>query len=263
MSPPKQKVYVFIVSDATGITAERVISAVLLQFKQLKPVFKRFPYITTKGQVQDILARAQERQGIVIYSLVSPDLRKWLSREKKDRFIYSIDLLGPLLKQMGNLLNMIPVCRPGLLQGLGEESIRLAEAIDFTLKHDDGHGVGDLGKADVIVLGVSRTSKTPTSLYLSCNHALKVANIPIIPNVEPPKKIFVLKRRKVGLTISPERLAFIREKRLKYAGSVDYTDLASIRQELAFCQGIFTRINGLRVIDVTHSSIEEIANNIV
>lgn len=263
MSPPKQKVYVFIVSDATGITAERVISAVLLQFKQIKPVFKRFPYIKTKGQVEDILARAQERQGIVIYSLVSQELRRWLNRKDKNRAICSIDLLGPLLKQMGRLWNMIPACRPGLLQGLDEESIRLAEAIDFTLKHDDGHGVRDLGKADVIVLGVSRTSKTPTSLYLSCNHGLKVANIPIIPNVEPPKKIFSLKRRKVGLTISPERLAFIREKRLKYAGSVDYTDLASIRQELAFCQGIFTRINGLQVIDVTHSSIEEIANNIV
>lgn len=263
MSPPKQKVYVFIVSDATGITAERVISAVLFQFKQIKPVFKRFPYITTKGQVQDVLSRAQERQGIVIYSLVSPELRKWLGEAEKNSAICCIDLLGPLLKQMGKLWNMIPACRPGLLQGLDEESIRLAEAIDFTLKHDDGHGIKDLGRADVIVLGVSRTSKTPTSLYLSCNFGLKVANVPIIPNVEPPGKVFSLKRRKVGLTILPERLAFIREKRLKYAGSIDYTDLASIREELAFCREIFERIHGLQVIDVTHSSIEEIANNIV
>lgn len=263
MSSTKQKVYVFIVSDATGITAERVISAVLLQFKQIKPVFKRFPYITTKGQVEDILAKAQECQGIVIYSLVSPELRTWLSEGEKSGTICGIDLLGPLLKQMGKLWNMIPACRPGLLQGLGEESIRLAEAIDFTLRHDDGHGVKDLGKADLILLGVSRTSKTPTSLYLSCNFSLKVANVPIIPNVEPPKKVFALKRRKVGLMISPERLAFIRERRLKYAGSMDYTDLTSIRQELAFCHGIFERINGLQVIDVTHSSIEEIANSIV
>jgi regulator of PEP synthase PpsR (kinase-PPPase family) len=164
---------------------------------------------------------------------------------------------------MGKLWNMIPACRPGLLQGLGEESVRLAEAIDFTLRHDDGHGVKDLGKADVIVLGVSRTSKTPTSLYLSCNFGLKVANVPIIPHVEPPKKVFTLKRRKVGLTIAAERLAFIRERRLKYAGSMDYTDLARIREELAFCRGIFGRIDGLQMIDVTHSSIEEIANNIV
>ena len=263
MSPPNQKVYVFIVSDATGITAERVISAVLLQFKQITPVFKRFPYITTKGQIEDILARAQERQGIVIYSLVSPDLRKWIRQEEKEKGICSIDLLGPLLKQMGKLWNLIPACRPGLLQGLDEGSIRLAEAIDFTLRHDDGQGIRDLGKADLIVLGVSRTSKTPTSLYLSCNNGLKVANVPIVPEIEPPKKIFTLKRRKVGLTISPERLAFIRHKRLKYAGSTHYTDLPRIREELAYCNDIFKRIDGLKVIDVTHSSIEEIANTIV
>ena len=253
----------FIVSDATGITAERVISAVLFQFKQITPVFKRFPYITTKDQIKDILVRAQERQGIVIYSLVSPDLRKWIQQHEKNKGLYSIDLLGPLLKQMGKLWNLIPACRPGLLQGIDEDSIRLAEAIDFTLRHDDGQGVKDLGKADLIVLGVSRTSKTPTSLYLSCNNAMKVANVPIVPEVAPPKKIFTLKRRKVGLTIAAERLAFIRTKRLKYAGSTHYTDLAGIRQELAYCREIFERIDGLQVIDVTHSSIEEIANKIV
>ncbi len=262
MSPHERKVYVFIVSDATGMTAERVISAVLLQFKQIKPVFKRYPYIKTREQMADILARAEAAGGIVIYSLVSEELRKWLDQEEKKRAIHTIDLLGPLLKRMARHWNMIPAFRPGLLKGLGEESIRLAESIDFTLKHDDGQGVGSLGKADLILLGVSRTSKTPTSLYLSCNNSLKVANVPIIPHVEPPKKVFSLKRRKVGLTIAPERLAFIRERRLKYAGSMDYTDLASIKEELAYCREIFERIEGLKVIDVTNSSIEEIANKI-
>jgi regulator of PEP synthase PpsR (kinase-PPPase family) len=263
MSPPKRKVYVFIASDGTGMTAERVISAVLLQFKQINPILKRFPYIKTKRQMEDILARAEDCDGIVIYSLVSEELRTWLNQEKKKRDICAIDLLGPLLKQMARLWNMIPAFRPGLLKGLGEESIRLAEAIDFTLKHDDGQGVESLGKADLILFGVSRTSKTPTSLYLSCNNGLKVANVPIIPNIEPPKKIFSLKRRKVGLTIAPERLAFIRLKRLKYAGSTDYTDIGRIRKELAYCHGIFEQIEGLQVIDVTHSSIEEIANKIM
>lgn len=263
MSPPKRTVHVFIVSDSTGMTAERAISAVLLQFKKIRPVFKRFPYIKTKGQVESILAQARERQGIVIYSLVSQELRKWLNQEKKKKDVYTIDLLGPLLKRMARLWNMIPAFRPGLLKGLGEESIRLAEAIDFTLRHDDGQAIETLGRADLIIVGVSRTSKTPTSLYLSCNNGLKVANVPIIPYVEPPKKIFTLKRRKVGLTIAPERLAFIRHKRLKYAGSMDYTDLSRIREELHYCQGIFKRIEGLQVIDVTHSSIEEVANKIM
>jgi len=263
MSPPKRKVHVFIVSDATGLTAERVISAVLLQFTQIKPVFKRFPYIKTKEQMVKILARAGESEGIVICSLVSQDLRAWLQQEKRRSQVQIIDLLGPLLSRMSKLWNLIPAFRPGLLKGLGEESIRLAEAIDFTLKHDDGQGVESLGRADLILLGVSRTSKTPTSLYLSCNHSLKVANVPIIADLEPPEKVFTLNRRMVGLTIAPERLAFIRRKRLKYAESEDYADMARIRHELAYCHGVFKKIEGLQIIDVTNSSIEEIANKIV
>ena len=158
---------------------------------------------------------------------------------------------------------MIPAFRPGLLKGLGEESMRLAESIDFTLKHDDGQSINTLGKTDLIILGVSRTSKTPTSLYLSCNNNLKVANVPIILNVQPPKKIFTLKRRKVGFTIAPEKLAFIRQERLKYAGSTDYTDISFIKRELAYSHEIFNQINGLQVVDVTNSSIEEMANKIV
>lgn len=263
MSLLKRKVHVFIVSDATGLTAERVISAVLVQFKQIKPVFKRFPYIKTKEQIEDIFRRAEDFEGIVIYSLVSQELRRWIRGEKRKRSVHTIDLLGPLLERMGRLWNMMPAFRPGLLKGLGEESIRLAEAIDFTLKHDDGQGIETLGKADLIILGVSRTSKTPTSLYLSCNHNLKVANVPIVRNMEPPKKIFSLKRRRVGLTIAAERLAFIREKRLKYAGSTDYLDIASIKKELAHSHEIFSEIDGLEVVDVTNSSIEEIANKIM
>jgi regulator of PEP synthase PpsR (kinase-PPPase family) len=263
MNPPKKKVHVFIVSDATGLTAERVISAVLVQFKLVSPIFQRYPYIKTKEQIERVLARAENLEAIVIYSLVSQELRTWIRTEQRKRDVYAIDVLGPLLERMGKLWNMIPDFRPGLLEGLGEESIRLAESIDFTLRHDDGQGIETLGRADLIILGVSRTSKTPTSLYLSCNHSLKVANVPIIPNVQPPKKIFTLKRRKVGLTIASERLAFIRQKRLKYAGATDYTDMTSIRKELAHSHGIFKQIEGLQVVDVTNSSIEEIANNII
>ena len=120
-----------------------------------------------------------------------------------------------------------------------------------------------LEEADTLLIGVSRTSKTPTSLYLSCNNTLKVANVPIIEGIKPPDKIFKLKVQKVGLTIAPERLAFIREKRLKYAGDSDYLDISHIRRELEYSHRIFNRIKGLQIIDVTHSSIEEVANRIV
>ncbi len=263
MNPPKKKVHVFIVSDATGITAEMVISAVLVQFKEIEPTFKKFPYITTKEQINTIFAQAEAVQGIVIYSLVSQELRTWIRKGKRKTNVYTIDLLGPLLNQMRKLWNLNPILNPGLLRGIGEESFRLAESIDFTLRHDDGHGVDTLNMADLIILGVSRTSKTPTSLFLSCNNNLRVANVPIIPDMKPPDEVFALKIHKVGFTISPERLAFIRQKRMKYAGSTDYTDLITIRQELEYSHRIFNKIKGLQVIDVTNSSIEEVSNKIL
>jgi regulator of PEP synthase PpsR (kinase-PPPase family) len=258
----KKKVHVFIVSDATGMTAEMVISAVLVQFKEIDPVFKKFPYIKTKEQIQAILAQAEAAHSIVIYSFVSQELRSWLRREQRKTNIVAIDLLGPLLERIGKMFNLIPSFSPGLLRRLGEESIRLAESIDFTLKHDDGQGVETLEQADLILCGVSRTSKTPTSLYLSCNHNMKVANIPIIEGIEPPGALFAVKSQKVGLTIAPERLAFIRERRMKYAGATDYLDILRIAQELDYSRRIFSRINGIRVIDVTNSSIEEVSNRI-
>ena len=258
----KKKVHVFIVSDATGMTAEMVISAVLVQFKEIDPVFKKFPYIKTKEQIQAILAQAEAAHSIVIYSFVSQELRSWLRREQRKMNIIAIDLLGPLLERIGKMFNLIPSFSPGILRRLGEESIRLAESIDFTLKHDDGQGVETLEQADLILCGVSRTSKTPTSLYLSCNNNLKVANIPIIQGLQPPDKLLKVNVQKVGLTIAPERLAFIREKRMKYAGAADYLDILSITEELEYSRRIFSQINGLKIIDVTNSSIEEVSNKI-
>lgn len=263
MSPPEKKVHVFIVSDATGITAEMVISAVLIQFKEIQPIFKKFPYIKTKDQINAILAQAESVQGIVIYSLVSQELRAWMRKEKRKANIYAIDLLGPLLDRVGKLWNLNPLLNPGLLRNIGEESFRLAESIDFTLKHDDGQGINTLDIADIVILGVSRTSKTPTSLYLSCNNNLKVANIPIILDMNPPNKVFSLKPQKIGFAIAPERLAFIRQKRLSYAGSTDYVDLTNIRKELEYSDRIFSQIKGLQIIDVTNSSIEEVCNKIM
>lgn len=258
-----KKLHVFVVSDATGITAERAISAVLVQFKRIKPIFKRCPYIKTTGQIEDIMETAERLDAIVIYSIVAKELHACIQTENAKRNVEAIDLIGPLLERMQRRLKMTPSFRRGLFKGLGEESLRRAESIDFTLSHDDGQGIETLGKADLIILGVSRTSKTPTSLYLSCNNNLKVANVPLILNVEPPKKIFTLKTRKVGLSISAEKLAFIRQKRLKYAGETEYTDITSIKKELEYSSQIFKKIEGLGVIDVTSRSIEEIADKIL
>jgi regulator of PEP synthase PpsR (kinase-PPPase family) len=264
MSLPRKKIHIFIVSDSTGATAEMVINAVLVQFKDLVPVFKKFPFIRTKEQIKAILGQAHEVKGVVIYSLVSQELRAWVRREKRLMDIYALDLLGPILDRIRKQWDLTPLLEPGLLRGIGEESLRLAESIDFTLKHDDGQGVETLEKADLLILGVSRTSKTPTSLYLSCNEGLKVANVPIILDTRPPDSVFKsLKIQKIGFTISPERLAFLRQKRMKYGGMDFYLDETKIRDELAYSRRIFNQINGLEVIDVTYSSIEEVANKII
>lgn len=266
MSPSKKKVHIFIVSDSTGTTAEMVINAVFVQFKNIMPVFKKFPYISTKEQIKTILNQAHEARGVLIYSLVSQELRAWLRKERRAVDIYAIDLLGPIIDRIRKQWNLIPLLEPGLLRGFGEESLRLAESIDFTLKHDDGQGVETLEKADLIILGVSRTSKTPTSLYLSCNHGLKVANVPIILDLKPPDKVFTLSHiQKIGFIIEFDRLAFIRRRRMKYnEEAMDYyVDVTRIKEELAYSRRIFNQVKGLQLIDVTYSSIEEVASKIV
>ncbi len=259
----KRKVHVFIVSDATGVTAERVITAVLVQFNQVEPVFKRFPFMQSMDRADGILDEAEKLNAIIIYSLVTKELRRYFRIESRIKRIYSFDLLGPLLRRMERLWNIIPTLRPGLLEGASEESIRLAESIDYTLKHDDGLGIETIEDADLIIMGISRTSKTPTSLYLSCNNSLKVANIPIVPFVQPLQEIVKVKKRKIGFTISPEKVAIIRKKRLIYTGESEYTDIRSIKKEMLFSHKIFRQIKGLQVIDVTNRSIEEIAEMIL
>ena len=258
-----RQLHVLIVSDATGITAERVISAALVQFEAIRPTYNRFSYFQTKEKIDEILTQAEKHDAIVIYSLVSKELRAYFQIKRRELQVYSIDLLGPLLKRIGRLLNMIPVSRPGLYKGYAEESLRLSESIDFTLKHDDGQNAETLHDADLIILGVSRTSKTPTSLYLSCNNNLRVANIPIIENQPLPEQLFTLKTRKIGLTISPEKVAIIRKKRFTYAGPSEYTDIESIRREILYSHKMFRMIRGLQVIDVTTGSIEEISEQIL
>jgi hypothetical protein len=259
----KKKVQVFIVSDATGLTAEMVISAVLLQFNEVDPVYKKFPYIKTKEQIAVILGQAATVQGIVIYSLVSEDIRLWIRKETRKLNLFAVDILGPHLESIGKMWNLNPTFIPGRRRRVSEESIRLAESIDFTLRHDDGQGIESIQDADIVLFGVSRTSKTPTSLYLSCNFTLKVANVPLIDGIKPPEQIFSLAMQKVGLTIAPERLAFIREKRMKYAAARDYLDINHIQRELEYSQKIFHEIKGIQIIDVTQSSIEEVANKII
>jgi regulator of PEP synthase PpsR (kinase-PPPase family) len=263
MGEGKKKVHLFVVSDATGMTAEQVIGAALVQFRNIEPEFSKFSYVSTEQELIDILSKAESLEALVIYSLASLELRTWFRQERRKRNVYTLDLLGPPLKLMEKLWKISPDFRSGIFKGTRNDTMRLAESIDFTLKHDDGQNLDTIDRADLIILGISRTSKTPSSLYLSCNFNLKVANYPIIVNEALPEKIPLLPCKKVGFTIEPKRALYIREARFLNIGKSEYTEIEAIRKELRYCLKIFRKIPGLRVIDVTHRSIEEIAGQIV
>ncbi len=266
MSTPRRYLHAHIISDATGIAAERAARAALVQFyKRYETIFERHSFMRTPNQLSKVLDLAESQNGVVVYSMVHKSLRDWLDRERGRRVIPIVDILGPILDQVGHRFHMKPELDRGLLRRvLGAASISLAESIDFTLRHDDGAGEGTLGKADIILLGVSRTSKTPTSLFISCNHNQKVANVPLILGVSPPSKLFRLQRPHiVGLTIAPEKLALIRRGRFKKATVQGYSDLPTINKELAYAQDIFSNIKRIRIIDVTDRPIEEVASMII
>ncbi len=265
MSPARRQVKVHVFSDATGLTAERVTLAVLTQFsRSIEAQVVRHAHLKTPAQIIRALDQADQDQALVIYSLVAEDLRQTMDQERQRHPLEAYDLLGPLLKRMARRFRASPRLHPGLLAPAAEESMRLAAAIDFTLRHDDGAGLEDLGRAEVIILGVSRTSKTPTSLYLSCNYNLKVANVPLVRGLEPPAKLFTLKRpRKVGFTINPDILARIRRSR--YQGQVvqGYTDARDVARELAYSHEIYDMLKGIKLVDVTNLPIEEVAGRVV
>jgi len=266
MSRPANYIHAHIISDATGIAAERATRAALVQFhKRYETIFERHAFMKSHRDLTKVLDLAESQQGVVVYSMVHKSTRDWMDQERKRRNLPMVDLLGPIMDEVGRRYAMRPELDRALLsRALGATSISLAESIDFTLRHDDGAGEETLGRANIILLGVSRTSKTPTSLFISCNHNQKVANLPLILDVMPPKKLFKLsKPHIVGLTIRPEKLALIRRGRFRNAVVEGYSDLKTITRELAFAEQVFSRIKRIQVIDVTDRPIEEVASMIV
>ncbi len=257
----QQPLDVYIVSDATGRTAEAVVQAVLVQFPGIRPRLRRFPRVQTRERMIEILDEAQKRHGIVTYSLVSAELRTFVRQEGRKRDLPLFDLLGPLINKVRRVFRIMPVAKPGLLAHVREEATRTSEAIEFTLRHDDGLEPETLAEADVVILGVSRTSKTPTSVFLACNQALKVANLPIILDHPLPEGFAALPVPKLGFMIDPERLATIRRER--YQGIEGYADPGKVLREVEYARTLYDRIPNLRMVDVTNRSIEEIADRVM
>ncbi|WP_106497120.1 pyruvate, water dikinase regulatory protein [Lentibacillus sp. Marseille-P4043] len=258
------KPLVYVLSDSVGETADLVIKAGLSQFNNGEYKIQRIPYVEDKQTIDEALALAKEQQGIIGFTLVDPALRNYLNQEAKKLDIEAIDIMGPMMEAMERLFGK-PRLEPGLVHKLDEDYFKRVEAIEFAVKYDDGRDPRGIARADIILIGVSRTSKTPLSQYLA-HKRLKVANVPIVPEVEPPEELFEVNPKKcIGLRINSTKLNDIRRERLKALGLGDqatYANMDRIHQELDYFDKIVNKI-GCKVVDVSSKAVEETANSIL
>ncbi len=263
MSEPAQPVELHIVSDSTGETAARLVLALEAQFPEQEFHVVRHPRCETVEDLHIAVAAARGRPAVMVYTLVEPVMREAMRQLCRRARLHYCDLLGHPIDSISRVAGVAARMEPGARAPLDQTYFKRIEAIEFAVKYDDGiHG--GLDEADVVLVGVSRTSKTPLSIYLGyLGH--KAANVPIVKGVEPPRELFEIDRAKiVGLTIAPERLADIREERVRAMGAPNrrYASLAEIYEELDEAARVHRRL-GCPVIDVSELSVEETAMRII
>jgi regulator of PEP synthase PpsR (kinase-PPPase family) len=261
---PKSR-HVFAMSDGTGNTCETVIKSALTQFQEKLAIISRVPHIRSEEQVKEVLEAAAEVNGVVIYTMVTPEMREKVMSYGQSLGVPTVDILGPILSRLSDLLEISPMAKPGIFRELDDEYFQRIESMDYTVKHDDGMNLDDLDRAEIVLVGISRTAKTPTSIYLAYR-GWRVANIPIILDMEIPDEVFrVDPRRIVGFTITPERLKVVRSERLRklsHHDTGDYVDIDMIQQEVAYANRLILKQHWT-LIDVTFKSIEETATEVM
>lgn len=257
--------HLHLLSDSTGETLEVIATACLAQFEGVDVRRHLWPMVRSEGHLDRVLDDVERRPGLVLYTLVNNTLRRDLEQKTRRRGIHAVAALDPVTHALSVVLGREAAGRPGRQHALDAAYFARVEAIQFTIAHDDGINSDNWEEADVVLAGVSRTSKTPTAIYLA-NRGYKVANIPLVPEAPPPPSLFSLRHPLVvGLTTNPERLVQIRRNRLlalNQAPETDYVDPEAVNAELAFARRLFAD-NGWPVIDVTRRSIEETAFAIV
>ena len=253
-------------SDSTGETAERVVRAALLQYPDQKAKVRIFTRVRDEQSVRDCLTKAAEAGAMVVFTIVAPGLRAYVHNFANESRVDAVDVIGGLIHKVGTFLEAQPINVPTATMPLSEEYFRRVEAVEFSVKSDDGREPRNFRKADLVLVGVSRTSKTPLSTYLA-GRGLRVANLPLVLGVQPPKEIFdVPEDRVVCLTIDIEKLLEIRKKRLQQLGmpeDANYGLREHVRAELEFANSIFRDRPGWTVIDVSGRAIEETATIIL
>ena len=262
-----EKYNVYLISDSTGETLDRIFLSLQSQFKNFKYEKKEFFFIRTEQQVDKIIDDGIKGDNpIILYTIVETKLAKYLSKKSEESNIPCFGVLGSLILAFSKLLNQKAIHKPSAQHVLDDDYYKRIEAIQFTMSHDDGKITKDLANSDVILLGVSRTSKTPTSIYLA-NRGYKTTNIPLVPGQEIPEdlKNKDIKSCIIGLFADPDRLSDIRRNRvalMQENRSSNYTDISSIKKEVEDSKNLFKKYNW-PTIDVTRKSVEETAASII
>ena len=258
---------IYLISDSTGETLDRIFLAIKAQFKNIEYKIHTYSFTRTENQILKILSDARKNSNsIILYSIVDSNLAKYLANTSNDKQIPCFGVLGDLILSFSKLLNQKASHQPSGQHVMNEEYYKRIAAIQFTMNHDDGNLIKEINKSDIILLGVSRTSKTPTSIYLA-NKGFKTSNIPLINKDSIPK---ILKENPkiacvVGLNTEAERLVDIRKNRmnsLKETENKSYTDLVKIKQEVEEAKNTFKKFTW-PTIDVTRKSVEETAASII
>jgi [pyruvate, water dikinase]-phosphate phosphotransferase / [pyruvate, water dikinase] kinase len=251
-----------IVSDSTGETAQRLVGALEAQFPEQEFNEVRHPRVETVADLQLAVDRMKGRVAVVIYTIVEPELREAMRTLCRNAKLHYCDLLGHPIEAVAKVSGQAAKMKPGARPPLNDAYFRRMSAIEFAVKFDDGVGSG-LQEADIVLVGVSRTSKTPLSIYLGYL-GYKTANVPLVKGIEPPKELFEIDRSKiVGLTIDAQRLSEIRGERIRWMrGDRKYASLVEIYEELEYAEQMHRRL-GCPVIEVSELSIEEISHRII
>ena len=258
---------IYLISDSTGETLDRIFLAIKAQFKNINYKIHTYSFTRTENQIYKILEEAEKNlNSVILYSIVDNNLAKFLANTSNDKKIPCFGVLGDLILNFSKLLNQKASHQPSGQHVLNDEYYKRIEAIQFTMNHDDGNLVKEINKSDIILLGVSRTSKTPTSIYLA-NKGFKTSNIPLVNENSVPQ---VLKDNPkiscvIGLSSEPERLVDIRKNRmssLKETENKSYTDIEKIKKEVIDAKNTFKKYQW-PIIDVTRKSVEETAASII
>ena len=257
---------IFVISDATGSSAQSILQATLLHYNDSDVQVEMHAGVRVGDEMRRVVEKAGRQNALVVYTIASSDSRKQFDALIEENKVRAVDLIGHLVAELGTFLDQRPSGVPGMLHAIGANTQQHVDAFEFMMAHDDGAEPQDLAKADLVLVGISRTSKTPLSAYMA-QRGVRIANVPLVLGIAPPVELSKCDPNRVcGLTIAPEVLVRIRGARLKHMGMDSdsaYGRLNHIVDELAYAKEIFAQHNSWQVFDVTNKAVEENAADIL